>query len=97
LRCIQITSTEMGDSTSANPGSPCCIPQGKRTATSITQWSHRHSTHLYQLPPPLPVVHPPAPVRSLHFLLALPLPCHIPTEYKYTTHLNPSCSSFTCL
>ena len=30
LRCIHITSTEMGDSTSANPGSLCCITSRKR-------------------------------------------------------------------
>ena len=48
LRCIQITSTEMGDSTSANPGSHCCInprkrdkPKKKRQPPSITQWSPR--------------------------------------------------------
>jgi hypothetical protein len=33
----------------------------KRQPPCITQWFHPHSTYLYHLPPPLPVVNPPAP------------------------------------
>ena len=43
------------------------------------------------------IPHPPSttccastrPVQSLYFLLALPLPCHIPSEYKYTHTSQP--------
>ena len=34
-------------------------------------------------------IHPPRPVRSLSSLLALPLPCHIPSQYKYTHTSQP--------
>jgi len=35
LRCIQITSTEVGDSTSANPGSHYCINSRKRDSHPV--------------------------------------------------------------
>jgi hypothetical protein len=91
------TLTEMGDSTSANPGSPCCT-------TSRKTDSHQYNTviplaqHSFiPPPPPLPVVHPPAPPGHsppywpCHFL-ATSLP-----SINIQTHLNPSYSSFTCL
>jgi hypothetical protein len=87
----------MGDSSSANPGSPCCT-------TSRKTDSHQHNTviplaqHSFIPPPPSTTCYASTlPGRSLHFLLALPLPCHIPSEYKYTDTSQPSYSSFTCL
>ena len=45
------------------------------------------------IPPPLSTTccasTRPAPGRSLYSLLALPLPCHIPSEYKYTHTYQP--------
>ena len=79
LRCIQITSTEMGDSASTFPGSLCCITSRKETATSITQRCHPHSTHLYHPPSHyLLCIQPPRPVRSLSSLLTLPFPLSQP-------------------
>ena len=40
----------------------------KRQPPSITQWSHPHSTYLYHLPLPLPVVRPPAPPSPVTLL-----------------------------
>jgi hypothetical protein len=63
----------------------------KRQPPIIIQWSHPHSTYLYHLPLPLPVVHPPA--LSGH---SPPYwPCHNHFWYKYTTHPIPSHSSST--
>jgi len=79
----------MGDSTSANPGSPCYI-------TSRKTDSHQYNTvippaqHSF-IPPPASTTccASTRPVRSLYSLLALPLPCHIPSEYKYTHTSQP--------
>jgi len=62
-----------------------------RQPPGITQWSHPHSTHLSFIPPPPSTTccASTRPVRSLYFLLALPLPCHIPSEYKYTDTSQP--------
>ena len=96
LRCIQITSTEMGDSTSANPGNHCCITSRKRD-------SHQYNTvippaqQLFITPPPSTTCCASTrPVRSLPFLLALQLLCLKHSGYKYTKHLRPNHSSFTC-
>ena len=79
----------MRDWTSANPGSPCCI-------TSRETDSHQCNTvippaqHSFIPPPPSTTCCASSrPVRSLYFLLALPLPCHIPSEYKYTDTSQP--------
>ena len=94
LRCIQITSTEMGDSISANPGSLCCIPQDKLTATQYNTVIPP-AQHLF-IPSPSSTTccAYTRPVRSLYFLLALPQPFRVQIIH---THLNPSHSSFTCL
>jgi len=65
LRCIQTTSTEMGDSASANPGNHCYIDSRK----GDSHWVHNSDptpTRTYIcLPLPQSVVTPPAP--SGHF------------------------------
>jgi hypothetical protein len=71
------------------PGSPCCI-------TSRKTDSHQYNTvippaqHSFIPPPPsITCCASTRPVRPLCFLLVLPLPCHIPSEYKYTDTSQP--------
>ena len=63
LRCIQTTSTEMGDSASVNPGNHCYIDSRKADSHSVHNsdpTSTRTRTYIC-LPLPQPVVTPPTP------------------------------------
>ena len=65
-RLIPITSTEMGDSTPANPGSHCYTKSRKEDSHRL-HYSDPPSLALIYLPLPQPVMHLPAHFRSLAF------------------------------
>jgi hypothetical protein len=71
------------------PGNPCCITSRKTDSQQYNTVIPPAEHSFIPPPPSTTCCASTRPVRSLHFLLALPLPCHIPTEYKYTDTSQP--------
>ena len=79
---------------------PCshCLRRGLNVSVENAQCKVAEKLPVaHYLPLPLPVVQPSAPAGPSPSYW----PCHFPATnifgYKYTTHLSPSHSSFTCL